>query len=112
MEIFKDSHFHIPLAVTWVIKMSPSCLHILVHIAQVLLDPLSQTLAGLANILLTTPSHPTADGIAYVAGVAVYLSFQVNNIAGGSGLEGLSRLDVGADRTSLSTLLHSRSHSS
>ena len=77
-----------------------------------LLDPLPQTLTGLDNILLTTPSHPTADGIAYIADVAVHLSFQVNDEAGGSGLEGLSRLDIGADWTSLSTLLHARSHSS
>ena len=61
-----------------------------------LAESLLQALAGLANILHGAVGNPTADGIADVGCVAVHGRVQVNLIAGGSGLEGLSWLDIGA----------------
>ena len=66
----------------------PSCsFHIPVHIVAVLGEPVSETPASLANVLLATSFNIAGDGIDEVPGVAVHLPVQVHLVVGSSGLK-------------------------
>ena len=96
VDFLHHSHSHITLAVTRKVEVLASCFYLPVHISTVLAEALLQALAGLTNILHGAVCNSTTNGITDVGGVAVHGRVQVNLIAGGSGLEGLSWLDIGA----------------
>ena len=68
--------------------------YIFIHIANVLAEPLPQALAGLANVLLGAPGHPTGDGIAHIGSGAVHLTVQVHPVVGCCCFKYFAWLDV------------------
>ena len=93
---------------SWKIEVSPSGLNVAVNITKVLSQPFLTAFTGLANVLFTTPSSPTADVVDQFAGVGVSLGVQVNSMVGCFCFESGPWLDVGAGRaTSLVTPFHS-----
>ena len=64
MDFLHYINFEVTLAVSREIEVSPSGLNVPVNIAKVMSQPLLQAFTGLANVLVATPSSPTAYQVA------------------------------------------------